>query len=235
MRKQFRGATIIELLVAMSIFLVVSSAVVIMLRHAQVVTVWGDKKNDALRTSRETMRRIGYLLRVATNRPAFGTTPAENAIIAVTNVPRDTNPDNPPFPAGHVEAVDYWTTTEDARKLLNSSAYPVPVYPAVSSFDPRQASQDVPNNYSRLRLAWLIDTGNFRLELRSNDGATVLATRNITNTADGFNSVRAVDFRVDSANKSVGMYLETRSRDTNSRFGERRYGADTQFQLPAWF
>lgn len=235
MRKTPRGATIIELLVAMSIFLVVSSAVVVLLRHAQVVTVWGDKKNDALRANRETMRRIGALLRVATNRPAFGTTPAENAIISVTNVARDTDPANPPFPAGHIEAVDYWTTTEDARRLLNSTAYPVPVYPAASSFDPRLASQDVPNNYSRLRLAWLIDSGNFQLELRSNDGATVLATRQITNTTAGFNSVRTVDFRVDTATKSVGMYLETRSRDPNSRFGERRYGADTQFQLPAWF
>ena len=229
-----RGATMIELLVAMSIFLVVSAAVVILMQHAQVVTVWGDKKNEALRSSREVMRRIGYVLRVATSRPAFDVNPAQPAIINVTTTARDTDPTHPPFPANHVEAIDFWTNTEDARRLVGSAAYPVPVYPSPMAFDPRSNTMDVPNNYSRLRLAWAINTGNITLELRSNDGAAVLATKNITNAGNGFNYVRTVDFRKDDATRSIGMFLETRSRDPNSRVAERRYSADTQFAIPSW-
>lgn len=235
MRNARRGTTLIELMVAMAIFTMVSTCIVVLLQHARVVTVWGEKRNDALRVNRETMRRVGYILRVATSRPAFGTTAAEPAVTFVTTTVRNPNPSQPPFASSHIEAVDFWATTEDARRLITNSTFPVPVYPAATSFDPRNAALDVPNNYSRMRLAWPISTGNLQLELRSNDGLTVQAVKKLTNTQDGYNFIRAVDFRKDDAARSVGMYLETRSRDLDSRFEERRYATDTQFQLPAWF
>lgn len=236
--KKTRGATIIELLVAMSIFLIVTSTIVVLLQNTQTVYVWGNKKNDALRANRELIRRVSYLLRPAITRPAFGAQNAQPAVIAVTDAPaRETDPTLAPFPAGHVEFVDYWVTTETSRRLLNDPSLPVPSYPNALSYDPRSAMTDLDSNFSRLRLAWAIDTGNLTLELRSNDGTTVTASRAITSNTAGFNVIRAIDFRlVDTAQnpRSIRMFLETRSRDPNSRVGERRYSTDTQFQLPGW-
>lgn len=238
MRRTHKGSTIIELLVAISIFSVVSLAVVILMQHAKTITVWGDKKNEALRQNREIMRRIGYILRAAVTRPAFGTTlpdmSAENPIINCTVVARDTDPANPPYPAGHLEECEFWATTEEARRRVDNAAFPVPVYPAPGSYDPRSILDDVPSTFSRLRLSWEVDTGNLNLQLRSYDGATLLATRSIVSNTAGNNVIRALDFRRDDAARSVRVFCETRSRDPNSRMQERRYGSDTQVQIPAW-
>lgn len=234
-----RGSTLIELMVAMSIFLVVSGAVVVLMRHAQVVSIWGEKKNDALRQNREIMRRIGLHVRQAVPRPAFNTTVASPPIISVTTVSRNQDPSQPPFPPGHLEQIDFWCSTEEARRSIGSQAYPVPTYPAVMSYNPRTAEEDVPNNFSRLRLEWSQDTGELSLHLMSNDGLAILATKKLVSTAVDSNgrrtsALRCVDFRQDTTTASVGVYLETRSRDRNSKFAERRYSSDTQFNLPAW-
>lgn len=242
MSKPRRGNTLIELLVAMSIFAVVSSAVVVLMQHSQTVRVWGDKKDECLRSNREIMRRLGLILRVAIPRPSYvdpgppsTTVAAQNAIISATTVARNANPAQPPFPTSHVESVDFWASTQDARRLLHSTSYPEPVYPATPSFDPRLAATNVPAYYTRLRLSWTASNGNLNLLMTSNDGNTVLATRRVLENSAGFNVIRVLDFRTDSSTHSVGVYLQTRSRDRNSKFAsERRYASDMQFKIPAW-
>lgn len=237
-----RGSTLIELLVAMSIFAMVSASVVVLMQHARVVRVWGDKKDECLRSNREILRRIGLVLRAALPRPAYAdagppstVVADQNAIISATTVARNPNAALPPFPAGHVETVDFWTSTQDARRLVRSRSYPVPVYPAAPSFDPRLAASNVPTYYTRMRMAWSADTGNLNLLMTSNDGSTVLATRPIVASNSGYSVIRILDFRTDSSTHSVGVYLQTRSRDKNSKFAaERHYAGDMQFKVPAW-
>lgn len=233
-RVSVRGATIFELLVAMFIFSIVSTLVVILSANANVVSVWGEKRNEALRVNRETNRKIGYILRTATSRPEFTNEPPQNAVLSATGTLRNTDPTQPPYPAGHQEIVTFWASTQDARRLIQNPGFPVPEYPAPLSFDPRTSVMGVPNNYSRMNLVWSIDTGNFTIELRSNDGATLLASKQLTGYLPGSSPIRTVDFTRDQASRAVGMYLETRSRDPNSKFAERRYGSTVYFQIPAW-
>lgn len=234
MKSRLRGATVLELLVAMSIFAMVSTAVVVLTANANVISVWGEKRNEALRVSRETNRRIGYILRCATTRPEFTSEPPQNAVLSATGTLRNTDPAQPPYPAGHQEIVTFWTSTQDARRLIQDPGFPVPEYPSALAFDPRTSAMDVPNTYSRMNLVWSIDTGNFTIELRSNDGATLLASKQLTGYLPGSSPIRTVDFTRDQASRAVGMYLETRSRDPNSKFAERRYGSTVYFQIPAW-
>ncbi|GMU55817.1 MAG: hypothetical protein AMXMBFR33_49630 [Candidatus Xenobia bacterium] len=233
-RFDVRGATMFELLVAMFIFSIVSTLVVILTANANVVSVWGEKRNEALRANREINRKIGYVLRTATSRPEFTNEAPQNAILSATATVRNTDPTQPPYPAGHQEIVTFWASTQDARRLIQDPGFPVPEYPAPLAFDPRTSVMDVPNNYSRMNLVWSIDTGNFSLELRSNDGANLLASKQLTSYMPGRSPIRAVDFTRDQASRAVGMFLETRSRDANSKFAERRYGSTVYFQIPAW-
>ncbi len=232
--KKRKGTTMIELLVAMSIFAVVSTAVVVLLNHTKTVKVWGDKKNEALRSNREIQRRIGYILRSAVSRPQSGVNPAQNPIIGTTSVPRVTDPNLPPYPPAHVESVDFWATAEDARKEMNSAAYPVPVYPAAGAFDPRTMVSDLDGQLQWMRLSWSLDTGNMTLEMRDPTGGAVLASRLVVNNSAGRNVIRTVDFKREDGAKAVGVYLETRSLDLDTRVRERRYGSYTQYQILAW-
>ncbi|MEW6277900.1 MAG: prepilin-type N-terminal cleavage/methylation domain-containing protein [Candidatus Eremiobacterota bacterium] len=221
MTRRPAGFTVIELLVAMALFSLVSIVCVMLLKSTLTVSVWGDKRMDMLRQNREITKRLNPILRGAAHFNGTGTSPVDT-VASTMGVLGD------PIPVGHVEQLVFWTSREHANEVLQ---LPVVPYPAAGSFVPPgrpQAPMNPVDMYTTIRVFWLESDKTLRVD--PNTPLTVGDDRFIgrgVEKLDFLNSANAND-------RSILVDVTTRSRSQDTRIEGGLFTTHLRVHVPNW-